>query len=83
MPATDLDVQVSPHGVPIQGNGVHQHRPGETVQACEFRRGRLFRTVAFPRRVEVDKVRADIQMTLVLVAAALCGRRILRAPEGA
>ena len=27
---------------------------GETVHACEFRQGRVFRTVEFPRRVDVD-----------------------------
>lgn len=61
----DLHVQVTAHGVLIQGNGAHQHRPGETVHACEFRPGRLFRTVEFPRRVDVDKVRADYQNGLL------------------
>src|SRR5688572_4337636 len=44
----DLDVQVTPYSLLIQGNGAHQHRPGETVHACEFRPGRLFRAVEFP-----------------------------------
>lgn len=61
----DLDVQVTPNGLLIQGNGAHAHRPGETVHACEFRRGRLFRTVEFPRRVDVDKVRTDYQNGLL------------------
>ena len=65
VPPKDLEVQVTPHGVLIQGNGVHQHRPGETVYSCEFRAGRLFRTVEFPRRVDVDKVRADYQNGLL------------------
>ncbi len=69
VPAKDLDVQVTPHGVLIQGTGVHQHRPGETIYACEFRPGRLFRTVQFPRRVDIDKVRADYQNGLLRVWA--------------
>jgi HSP20 family molecular chaperone IbpA len=65
----DLDVQVTPQGVLIQGNGVHHHRPGETVYACEFRPGRLFRSIEFPRRVEIDKIRADYQNGLLLLWA--------------
>lgn len=69
VPATDLNVQVTPHGLLIQGNGLHQHRPGETVHRCEFRPGRLFRTVEFPRQVDVDKVRAEYQNGLLRVWA--------------
>lgn len=76
VPPNDLDVQVSPHGVLIQGHGVHQHRPGETVHACEFRRGRLFRTVEFPRRVNVDKVRADYQNGLLRLWAPAAAEEI-------
>ena len=65
----DLDVQVTPQGVLIQGNGAHQHRPGEVVHACEFRAGRVFRAVEFPRRVDPDKVRADYQNGLLRIWA--------------
>jgi len=65
----DLDVQVTANGVLIQGNGAHRHCPGEVVHACEFRPGRLFRTVEFPRRVDPDKVRAEYQNGLLRVWA--------------
>jgi HSP20 family protein len=65
----ELDVQVTPGAVLIQGNGAHRHRPGEIVHSCEFRPGRLFRAVEFPRRVDPDQVRADYQNGLLRVWA--------------
>jgi HSP20 family molecular chaperone IbpA len=76
VPPKELDVQVTPREVLIQGNGAHQHRPGETVHACEFRAGRLFRTVEFPRRVDIDKVRADYQNGLLRLWAPAAAEEI-------
>ena len=67
--AKELDVQVTPGAVLIQGNGAHRHRPGEIVHSCEFRPGRLFRSVEFPRPVDPDQVRADYQNGLLRVWA--------------
>ena len=69
VPPKDMDVQVTPSELLIQGNGAHQHRPGEIVHACEFRAGRLFRAVPFPRRVDPDKVRAEYHDGLLRVWA--------------
>ena len=65
----ELDVQVTSGAVLIQGNGAHRHRPGEIVHSCEFRPGRLFRSVEFPRPVDPDQVRADYQNGLLRVWA--------------
>ena len=63
----DLDVQVTPRSLLIQGNGAHVHRPGEIVHACEFRPGRVFRAVEFPRCIDPNQVRADYQNGLLRV----------------
>jgi len=65
----DLDVQVTPNALVIQGSGAHRHRPGEVVHTCEFRPGALFRAVEFPRRIDTDRVRADYQNGLLRVWA--------------
>jgi HSP20 family molecular chaperone IbpA len=65
----DLDVQVTARNLVIRGNGAHVHRPREIVHTCEFRRGRLFRSVEFPRPIDPDQVRADYQNGLLRVWA--------------
>jgi HSP20 family protein len=79
--AKELDVQVTPDAVLIQGNGAHQHRPGEIVHSCEFRPGRLFRSVEFPRPVDPDRVRADYQNGLLRVWARAAGEPEARKVE--
>ena len=69
VPAKEMDVQVTPSELLIQGNGAHEHRPGEIVHACEFQRGRMFRAVSFPRRIDPDKVRAEYHDGLLRVWA--------------
>jgi HSP20 family protein len=69
VPPKEMDVQVTPSELLIQGNGAHEHRPGEIVHACEFRAGRLFRAVPFPRRVDPHKARAEYRNGLLRVWA--------------
>jgi HSP20 family protein len=69
VPPKEMDVQITAEELLIQGNGDHQHRPGEIVHSCEFRPGRLFRTVRFPRRIDPDKVRAEYHDGLLRVWA--------------
>jgi len=69
VPPKEMDVQITAEELLIQGNGAHQHRPGEIVHSCEFRPGTLFRTVRFPRRIDPDKVRAEYHDGLLRVWA--------------
>jgi HSP20 family protein len=68
--AKDMDVQVTANELLIQGNGAHEHRPGEIVHRCEFKPGSLFREVKFPRRIDPDKVRAEHHDGLLRVWAS-------------
>jgi HSP20 family protein len=69
VPPKEMDVQITAEELLIQGNGAHRHRPGEIVHSCEFRPGRVFRTVRFPRRIDPDKVRAEYHDGLLRVWA--------------
>jgi HSP20 family molecular chaperone IbpA len=71
IPAKQLDVQVTPNELLVQGNGAHVHRPGEIVHTCEFRPGKLFCDVPFPRRIDPAAVRADYQDGLLRVWAPI------------
>ena len=57
--AKQVDVQVTPDGLLIRGDTTHQHSSDEKVYVCEFRPGKLFREVRFPRKIDPDKVRVD------------------------
>ena len=76
VPPKDMDVQVTRNEVLIQGNGGHQHRPGEIVHFCEFKGGKLFREVHFPRPVDPDKVRAEYRDGLLRVWAPLADNEL-------
>jgi HSP20 family protein len=72
----DMDVRITPNEVLIQGNGAHQHRPGEVVHFCEFKPGRLFREVHFPKRVDLDHVRAEYRDGLLRIWAPIADKEV-------
>lgn len=67
--AKQLDVEVTPEELLIRSDATHKHAPGETVYMCEFRSGKLFREIRFPRKIDPDKVRADYRDGLLRVWA--------------
>jgi HSP20 family molecular chaperone IbpA len=67
----DMDVRITPTEVLIQGNGAHAHRPGEVVHFCEFKAGKLFRDVPFPKRIDPDHVRAEYRDGLLRIWAPI------------
>lgn len=67
--AKQLDVEVTPEELLIRSDTTHQHAPDETVYMCEFRLGKLFREIRFPRKIDPDKVRADYRDGLLRVWA--------------
>jgi HSP20 family molecular chaperone IbpA len=71
----NLDVQVTPHDILITAEGHHQHdeRHGK-VHVCEFKTGRLFRTVHFPHPIDPDRVKAEYRNGMLHVTAAMAKR---------
>jgi HSP20 family molecular chaperone IbpA len=66
----DLDVEVTPDGLVVKGETKREKKEekGE-VHTSEFQSGSLFRSVQFPKKVDVNKVKAEIKNGLLTVVA--------------
>ena len=65
----DLDIRVTPEDLVIAGPTSHSHDADETVYAREFVRGRLFRRIHFPERINPDQVTAEFRDGLLRLSA--------------
>lgn len=64
----DLDVRVTRDDVVVSAPTQHGHAdPHAKVHVCEFRRGRLFRSVHFPRPVDPAQARAEYRNGLLRI----------------
>jgi HSP20 family protein len=57
--AKDLDVQVTPEDILITASAEHRHDDDSTIHLCEFKRGRLFRSIHLPEPIDPDSVKAE------------------------
>jgi HSP20 family protein len=66
----DLNVEVTPDGLVVKGetNTEKKEEKGE-VHTSEFQSGSLFRSVQFPKKVDANKVKAEIKNGLLTVVA--------------
>ena len=66
----ELDVRVSPEDILIQSERTHQPpTEGETVFQCEFARGKLFRDVQLPARIDPQQAKAEYRNGLLRITA--------------
>lgn len=64
----DLDVRVTRDDVVVSAPTHHGHTdPSAKVHVCEFRKGRLFRSVHFPRPVDPAQARAEYRNGLLRI----------------
>jgi HSP20 family protein len=80
----ELDVQVTPNSVLIESKVSYDYKKGKgTVHTCEFRAGKLFRSVEFPEPVDPDRVKAECRKGLLRITAPVAaGTRGKRVPVG-
>ena len=70
--AKDLDVQVTPDAVLIKVEIDHQHTAEKgTVRLCEFKQGKLFRSVHFPAKIDPASVKAEYRNGMLRLTAAI------------
>ena len=89
----DLDVQVTSEDVLIKADVDHQHAADSgAVHLCEFSKGRLFRSIHFPEKIDPDSVKVEYHNGLLRLTAAIaksrtrtsaCPRRICSARAAA
>jgi HSP20 family protein len=66
----DMNIEVSPEVIVLKAETHHQHdeRKGR-LHLCEFESGSMFRSVHLPRRINPDKVKAEVKNGLLRVTA--------------
>ena len=66
----DMSIEVSPEDIVLKAETHHQHdeRKGR-LHMCEFESGSMFRSVHLPKRINPDKVKAEVKNGLLRVTA--------------
>jgi HSP20 family protein len=68
----DLQVEVTPEGLLVKGETKTEKKDekGE-VHTSEFQSGSLFRSIRFPKKIDADKVKAEIKNGLLTITAPI------------
>jgi len=70
--AKDLDVQITPEDVLIKADVDHRHTAeAGTVHVCEFSRGKVFRSIRLPERIDPETVKAEYRNGLLRLTASI------------
>jgi HSP20 family protein len=66
----DIEIEATPEDILIRADVHHRHKEqkGE-VYACEFASGNLFRSIRLPKKIDPDKVKADLKNGVLRVKA--------------
>ena len=65
-----MDIQATPDAILVKAELHHDHEVKEgDVQTCEFRSGSLFRAVQLPKKIDPDKVKAEMKNGMLLLTA--------------
>ena len=68
----DIDIEVTPEGFVLKADIQHEHEEKKgTVHICEFQSGRMFRSIHLPKRINPDKVKAEIKNGLLTLKAEI------------
>lgn len=74
MASKDLDIQVDPEQLLVKGETQHKHHGKKgKVLTCEFQSGELFRSLRFPKKVDPDKVKAELENGVLTITAKIEG----------
>ena len=64
----DVDIEVTPEDIVLKADIQHEHEEKKgTVHICEFQSGRMFRSIHLPKRINPDKVKAEIKNGLLIL----------------
>jgi len=66
----DMNIEVSPEDIMLKAETRHQHDESKgRLHICEFESGSMFRSVHLPKRINPDKVKAEVKNGLLRVTA--------------
>ena len=68
----DMNVEIAPQNLVIKATTEHSHSEDKgQVHQCEFVMGQLFRSVRFPKPIDVTKARAEYRNGLLTVTVPI------------
>jgi len=66
----EIDIEVTPEDIVLKADTHHEHRAGKgIVHHCEFQSGRMFRAIHLPKKIDPNKVKAEIKNGLLRLTA--------------
>jgi len=66
----DVEIDVTPEDIVLKAETRHYHDEKKgTVYMCEFESGSMFRSIHLPRKINPDKVKAEVKNGLLRVTA--------------
>jgi HSP20 family protein len=70
--AKDIDIEVTPEDLVLRAGLQHQHNEQKgTVHYCNFESGRMFLSIHLPKRIDPDKVKAEVKNGLLRLNAEI------------
>ena len=68
--AKQIQIEATPEALVVKAESRHEHREEKgSVHACEFHCGNMFRSVHFPKRIDPEKVKAEVRNGMLSIHA--------------
>ena len=68
----DIDIEVTPEDIILKADIQHEHEEKKgTVHICEFQSSKMYRSIHLPKRINPDKVKAEIKNGLLKLKAEI------------
>jgi HSP20 family protein len=68
--AKALDIEVTPENVLVKGETRREHKEEKgNIQTSEFKYGNLFRAIQLPKKIDPDKVKAELKNGILYLTA--------------
>jgi HSP20 family protein len=70
--AKDIDIEVTPEDIVMKADTSHEHTEDKgVVHYCEFEKGKMFRAIHLPKKIDPDKVKAEFKDGLLRLTAEI------------
>ena len=68
----DIDIEVTPEDIILKAGIQHEHEEKRgTTHICEFQSAKMYRSIHLPKRINPDKVKAEIKNGLLKLKAEI------------
>jgi HSP20 family protein len=68
----DIDIEVTSEDIVMKAETQHEHKETKgVVHYCEFEKGKMFRAIHLPKRIDPDKVKAEFKDGLLRLTAEI------------